>query len=229
MRAGARSPASALAGWKASRQCGGARLLLLLLLLLRRRRRRRRRRRPRLAQLTDAAEEADDAEGADEADEPGGDGGGGEVQDGHAHHEDVEPVLPPQKSTKPHFEEALRVNVRRREQENTGSPGPTICEAAEAGEERGSGRRASAGAARRRLGRAVAVAMSPAPHPGVVDEGAGPVAQEVDEQLDDEDEGEGRVEVVGHLAQPRGRPARGRVRSARLALSRDCMQRYAAG
>ena len=46
------------------------------------------------------------------------------------------------------------------------------------------------------------------PHPGVVDELAGPVSEQVDEQLDDEDEAEGHVEVVGHQPQPRARPAR---------------------
>ena len=46
-----------------------------------------------LAQLADAAEEADDAEGAHEADEPGGDRAVGQVQDRHAHHHHVQPVL----------------------------------------------------------------------------------------------------------------------------------------
>ena len=50
-----------------------------------------------LAQLADAAEEADDAEGAHEADEPGGDRAVGQVQDRHAHHHHVQPVLRPQR------------------------------------------------------------------------------------------------------------------------------------
>ena len=44
-------------------------------------------------------------------------------------------------------------------------------------------------------------------HPGVGDEGAGPVAEQVDEQLEDEDEAEGEVELVRHLPQLRRRPA----------------------
>ena len=50
--------------------------------------------------------------------------------------------------------------------------------------------------------------MGALPHPGVADELAGPVSEQVDEQLEDEDEAEGHVEVVGHQPQPRRRPAR---------------------
>ena len=55
-------------------------------------------------------------------------------------------------------------------------------------------------------------------HPRVADEGLGPVAQQVDEQLDDEDDGEAQVELVGHFAQSRSRPVAKGHHAAELGL-----------
>ena len=57
-----------------------------------------------------------------------------------------------------------------------------------------------------------------APHPCIGHEGVGPVTKDVDEQLEDEDEADGQVELVGHLAQLGRRSVAERHLAAELRL-----------